>query len=494
MTHAGLVGAIFVICDGTHLVWRDISASIHAINGGLGDYHVVGILLMMRRAVALLSGDGVTGLLARGSVVSFLIQGIGAILIFLSEILLARVLGAEGYGLFATVAAWLQILVVLVLLGSNHLLLRFVPVYVASSEWGLLRGLISYCMRFSLALGGGLVLTSWFSLVTAGTMLSDETRSAFGIGLTVLPLAALSLQRQAVLRGLHRISSALVPEFVIRPVALMAMVAMTVWVANSGVSAAGALFLNGIALMIAFLIGWHWQQRALPCAAKTAKQDVRRHQWLKIAVPMFLVSGMQLLIVRLDIVFLSILTGHFEAGRYAAASRVADIIVFALASANVVVAPLIAGLHARGEIAALQAMLTSLAKGVLFLTIPLVGVIVLLGEEILGLFGQDYVVGYTALLILTFGQVVNALSGPVDFVMSMTGHQKKMLQILAGATLLHTFLGLLLIPAFGLIGAAAATACTTVYWNLAMRRSMIRKLGVDGSIWVLLRGRARAPQ
>lgn len=269
----------------------------------------------------------------------------------------------------------------------------------------------------------------------------------------------------------------------------MALVVILAVLVDIVMSAATVLAVNGVAVLAAFALGRLLQQRAMPPAARQSAPEERRAEWIRIGVPLFLITGIQLLIVRLDIILLGAMAGHEAAGYYAPASRVADLLVFALASANVIVGPLIAGLHARNDVAGLQKILATLAKGVLLFTIPLVLFITFFGSEILGFFGDEYRAAYVPLLILTCGQVVNAVSGPVDFVMAMTGPQVRMLQILVFSAVLNVALNLILIPPFGLAGAASATASTTVFWNLAMRRAVMRRLGVDASVLVLLRRR-----
>lgn len=442
---------------------------------------------LIGRVVARFGGESTTRQLARGTVMSLFIQATGAGLIFFSEILAARVLGAGSYGLFATVMAWLQVLATLALLGSNHLLLRLVPTYVATQNWPLLRGLLRYCSRITLSFGLAIFLAGVVLLTMLGDYVAAETRRAFILGLAAVPVAALSLQRQAVLRGLHHVAAALSPELVVRPVLLMLTLAGVAWGFGITMSAPVGLAMNGAALIAAFLFGRYWLSQVVPAQICTVVPAAKPGEWLRIAGPLFLISGMQLLMVRLDIMLLGVLAGHEDAGRYAAASRISDLIVFALASANVVIAPLIAGLHARNDIAGMQAMLISLAKGVTLLTIPLVAVIVLFGKSLLEVFGHGYDAVYLPLLILICGQIVNALSGPVDFVMSMTGQQVNMLKILGVAAGLNAMLNLLLIPQFGPVGAAVATAGTTVFWNLAMCRAVRQKLGIDASVLVLLR-------
>jgi O-antigen/teichoic acid export membrane protein len=235
----------------------------------------------------------------------------------------------------------------------------------------------------------------------------------------------------------------------------------------------------------------YWQRRAIPVEVASAIPAKRSYEWLTIAIPLFLIASMQMLIVRMDIILLGAIDGREQAGIYAAASRVADLVVFALAAANAIVAPMISGFHARDDMSGLQHVMKLLAKGVLAFTVPLVILVVIYGHDILGIFGDGYQIGYAPLLILVCGQLVNALSGPVDFLMYMTGHQKQSLRILVLATVLNLMLNLVLIPFYGLVGAAIATATTTMFWNHLMRRFVRSNLGIEASVLVLFRSGLR---
>lgn len=445
---------------------------------------------MMQRLMRLLQGNAPAQQLARGSLISFLLQAAGAGLIFLSELVLARALNTQGYGLYATAVAWLQVLTLVALLGSNNLLLRFIPAYVATKQWSLLHGLLRQCGRGAILIGVFIFFAAVLILSILSERLSSDIRWAFLIGIAALPLYALSLQRQAILRGLHYVASALSPEYIIRPLALIVFVAGLVWGLGISLSATGVLALNGVAIMLAFLIGWYWQRRAMPAEISSAPVATSTSEWLGISIPLFLIATLQLLIVRMDIILLSAIAGHEQAGVYAAASKISELIVFALAAANVVVAPIVAGLYARGDMDGLQNVMARLAVGVLALTVPLVLFVVFTGHAVLGMFGTEYQRGYVPLLILACGQIVNALSGPVDFIMYMTGHQKQALKIFALVTVVNLALNLLLIPSYGLEGAAIATASSVIIWNLLMRYYVRTRLGIEASVLVLFRGAA----
>ncbi len=424
--------------------------------------------------------------LMRGALISFILQAIGAGLIFFSEVLVARVLGVPAYGVFATIMAWLQVLIPVAMLGTNYLLLRMVPVYVENTGWPQLRGMLRWCLGVGL-LGSSIIYAiMFFAAVMPRGILDAEIKTALMLGMLALPLYVLSLQRQAILRGLHRVAHALSPEYVIRPLILIILVALFAWGAGHSLSPDEVLGLNVIAAAAAFLVGWFWQHQARPDGIKGAVAVFHNREWFSIAIPLFLVALMQLLIVRMDIILLGALLGREQAGIYAAASRVADLVVFGLAAANVVVAPIIASLYTKNDIPGLQRMLTALAKGVSLFTGMIVILLLVAGQWILQLFGGEFVTAFVPMLILGAAQMMNALLGPVDFMLAMTGHQKQSLRIFFIATILNIALHLSLIPLYGMIGAAAATFITLIFWKLFMLIFIRRTIGVEASILAIL--------
>jgi O-antigen/teichoic acid export membrane protein len=150
-----------------------------------------------------------------------------------------------------------------------------------------------------------------------------------------------------------------------------------------------------------------------------------------------------------------------ETGLYAAGSRIATLITFGINSVNSVLAPTIAALYAKNHKAELQKTLTFAARGVLAYTVPVVLVLLFWGKPILQLFGYEFGAAYPVLLILAIGQVIIAACGSVGFLMTMTGHQRQALQVIAGSAVATIILNLCLIPLFGLLGAAVATVIAT---------------------------------
>jgi O-antigen/teichoic acid export membrane protein len=149
-------------------------------------------------------------------------------------------------------------------------------------------------------------------------------------------------------------------------------------------------------------------------------------------------------------------------------------------------------LFVRGDLAALQFVVTRTALwtlvGGLCVALPLM----LLADPVLSWFGADFTQGATAIRILLVGQTVAAGFGPQLFLMTMTANEPWAARLIAGGTLVNVIGGLLLIEIFGLTGAATATAVALIVWNAAMAVFVRRRLGLVPGVLALLSRRPAA--
>ncbi|HDM75831.1 MAG TPA: flippase, partial [Deltaproteobacteria bacterium] len=127
------------------------------------------------------------------------------------------------------------------------------------------------------------------------------------------------------------------------------------------------------------------------------------------------------------------------------------------------------------------------AKGVFLTVVPVAVIIVLFGKTILGLFGPGFIIAYVPLVILLTGQVLNALTGLVGSLMTMTGYERQTAWIIGTGAGTNIALNAVLIPLLGIIGASIATASTTVLWNVAMLIFVRRRLGINPTIFSIKR-------
>jgi O-antigen/teichoic acid export membrane protein len=419
---------------------------------------------------------------AKGVFHVFIVQSGGAVLLLISEIVLARLLGVEQFGLYAKITVWVFVFFLLGTLGFNHVLLRYVPVYIAHQSWGELRGLLSrstwWTALASVLLAGVAFAIVWF-WEKPGTM----TVAALAVALLGLPLQALAALRQAVLRGLQQNVRALFPEQIIRPLVLLFLLGLITWSAVSPLIAVKALACNLVAVVIAFVVGSWWQHRYLPAEVWDSMPVRHDREWLDAALPLLGIVGLGLVASgRIDIILIGALRGgDIEAGMYAAANRLAEVILFVIAIVNIVVVPMIAHLHSTKEHDELQRLVSLAVKLMLCSALPLGISLSIFGKELLVLFGPDFAAGYSALLLLTAAQMIPVFWGPVLFLLTMTGYQREALKITLFAVGIKLIMALLLIPRFGMTGAAGATLAGVLVSNMLMRRVARVRLGIDSS-------------
>jgi O-antigen/teichoic acid export membrane protein len=117
-------------------------------------------------------------------------------------------------------------------------------------------------------------------------------------------------------------------------------------------------------------------------------------------------------------------------------------------------------------------------------------VVLALGRPMLGLFGEGFQSGYPLLFLLVVGVVARASVGPCESLLTMSGHQNSCALVFAATLALNIVLNVLLLPTFGLWGAAMATAFAMIFEAAGLSFTVWRKLGIVMTIFIPARSAA----
>jgi O-antigen/teichoic acid export membrane protein len=399
------------------------------------------------------------------------------------RVLLARMLGVEAYGSFAYALAWANgVLLVLTVYGLHIASSRFVPSYRARGEWQLLRGFLRFSRRLSVGLSAGLGAV----VLGAALLLRDRiTQDLFGALLLVallLPFNALLQITGRTLLALKQVFWGQAPMALLRPLVIIGVVLIAFPVLGQQRTATSAMayYLGATALL--YLVSAGVMRRSLPPEVVAAEPSSDRRTWLGVSGHLTMNALFTTLCNRVDILLLGIILGTTEAGIYEAAVSLVLLVNLGLHAVNSIVAPTIADLYARGEIAKLQRIVTLSAYGIFAYMVPSILVLVFFGERILGLFGPEFTKVHLALVVLAMGAMVNSMVGSVGFILTMTGHEKDVSYVLAFSTAASLVLNLVLIHTWGIMGAAVASSATTILWNLLLYWRAKVRTGIDASV------------
>jgi O-antigen/teichoic acid export membrane protein len=411
----------------------------------------------------------------QGTIASLVVRIAGVGVMLVCQMVLARWLGAGQYGELALVISWVTTLGILAKGGWELASTRFVAEYAAAEQWSLLAGFRQARNRAVLWTCAVMSALSATALVLFHQQLSPNFAAACWIMLPLLPVIALADVFAADLRARQEIVWATAPLAILRPLSVIVLV-VTIghWMSLDAVAAA-AVWL--IASLVVLLASW-WKAETLLHRQATL---VAPHSSLNSSTirPLAWIAGCHVIFGQADLLIVGLMCHAEDAGVYSAAARISSVVAMGLLVVNTVGSSLIAEEFALARRAELQRIATSMARGSLVLTVLAALGALVLGPWLLASFGDGFQNAYPSLAVLVIGQVVNSLCGSVGQLLAMTGHQRTSARVLGAFAAIQIVLCLVMIPIWGLFGAAVATTVARIGWNLLLVFYVRRELGIN---------------
>ncbi len=398
---------------------------------------------------------------------------------FFVTLSLAHLLGASGVGIYAYAFAWASVLAVPSALGLTPLVIRHVAAYRAQGEWGLLRGLLArvnhaVLLSSALLVSGGAVA----SLVVNGAR--REFLYPVLVSLLLIPIVALTSIRQATMQGLGRVVLGRTPETLVAPALFLVLIGST-WILAVDLSATWAVALQVTAALVALVIGVVLLRRVLPRRVAAERSEYDMKAWVRSAIPLLLFALVQALNVQIEVILLGALDSAASAGLFSVAARIAGLVAFVMVAVGYPLSPMIARLHAEGQTALLERTVRRAATTVFLASVPIALGVVVLARPLLGLFGAEFEVAELALILIVVAQLAFAATGFAGTVLAMTGHESWLIRGVAAGAVLNAGLNALLIPPFGLNGAAVASTIASTTMSVCLAYFARRRAGVPAT-------------
>ncbi len=385
----------------------------------------------------------------------------GAGLAFVSHVLFARWLGVASYGTYVFALSWLSILFILIQAGLNLSMVRFIAEYRAQGNRAAMTAVVGFSNRVVLILGACIMAIGWAAVTWILPQTAEEMRGTLYGALALTVVMALIQQRTAVLQGLERVVQSTLVFEIARPLALLAAVFTLAQIATLDAALVMAVNL-GVSLGVLIVLMAYARSSILAEPATDDRTAPSWRDWLKVSLPYVAVTGLTILLTQMDILMIGHILGTEQAGLYATAAKVALLAIFPVIAVRARFGPMAAKLFAEGKTAELQsrmnvATLLSVAACAAMLAVILPG-----RSLILGLFGPDFLPGGEVVVILTLAYLAYSLMGAVEMFF-LVGPFERMNALVSALTLgINLILNLILIPRFGIEGAAVATGAAMV--------------------------------
>ena len=400
---------------------------------------------------------------------------------FLGVVLLTHALSPRGYGAYVYALAWSTVLGTPAVLGLPALVVRHVAASHSRGQFDLARGLIRWSYRWVLLASLVVVLVGPLGLIAIGRG-QPEVQRAYVVGLALIPLVALTNLSEAVMRGLRHVVQGRIAVTTVQPLALVLLLLAARPVAGEHLGAGAAMGLTAAAAAVALAVSLVLTARAIPETISGAEPRDESRTWFRSARPLLLQSVAAGVYAQTSLIMVGALTDVSGSGVFNTALRWATFVGFLQAVVNFPMAPAMARLHATDDRPRLQRLIARSARTVTFSAIPVAAGLIVFRTPALRVFGDSFVTGGTALGILVAGELVNVMSGSVTFALAMTGHEQTLGRATLGAVIAGLGLGLLLIPPFGVNGAAVARAASTAGLSVVLVWRFWRLEGICSAV------------
>lgn len=431
-----------------------------------------------------LSSADATRVQIRGSTVLLAGQVFALVANLGTQVLLVRYLSKSDYGVLAYGLSIVSIVETISALGLRRSVSQFVPIYEERGDPARAAGLLVFSFATVLTVGLALTLVViGLRGVIAGSVIGHGSAATLlAILIALAPLHAMEYLLDAVFSVFARPKAILARKYVYAPVmrlvvvGLLALSGRGVTFVAAGYVAAGVLGIVVYAALLAGVLRAHGLLDLI--RARRLRFPVR--EALSYSLPLVTNDLSGVLLVAAGTVLLAAMRNASEVAELRAVLPVAMTLGYVLATFGVLFAPLASRLRARGDALELNRIYWQTAAWTGLFSFPVFLLGGLFARPLtLFLFGARYAGAASVLAVLVVGSFVSALAGPNGMLLAVHGEVRYVVATNVAAVAVNIALSVVLISAYGALGAALASSAAFVLLNVASQIGIARRTRVS---------------
>ncbi len=405
--------------------------------------------------------------IVKGGVSAFSTRLVGMAFSYVFTFLISRMYGAAGNGLYNLTQSLMTFTASITKLGSDTLMTRYGAQYNAQKKFGWIKDLYNKSLMVSVPLAIlfslALYFLAPFIAVKVFQKQDEDLIRAFRIAtLALLPVTIFNISNGG-LRGLKKIRVYTMLQNVSNFFFGCIIISVLYFVTDDKV----VPVITYVAFVtIGGILSGYFFLKYSNYSSTPVEQGLEFNEKFLIGISLFVASLASLIRGYADTFILGRYASIEDVGIYRNAFKVATITRIALTAFLVPAAPKFAELFSQGKMKELGESAQFATKIIFWCSAPILAGVILLAPFIMGIFGKEFLAGTEALIILSIGQFINAATGPVSNILMMTGRQKLNRNLMVATTVLAIVLDLLIIPRYGIIGAACVNTLGIIIMNL----------------------------
>lgn len=395
-------------------------------------------------------------------------------------VIIGRYYGPEVHGYLRALTVLVTSVIILANFGLKDAMLRLIPEYREKdnirTSWNIYKKGVSFLFLFSLIAG---IIVYWITPWFSEYFKVPEIKSILGLSAFFIFPLMLNEFNVFTLRALFKIKKANYVSLLVVAFRLLVLIIVTLWFYNKFAPLyLYLLIMCGFAGLISTaMIVKHLY---LPSRKFTATVKIANKELLFLSFPMLLTYASFLINDKADSLMILRLLGEDGAtqlGIYGVCLNLANLGRMGMQAMNVTIQPKLSQMYHSGRVHEIKNVTSKASKTFALLNIPVTLVLTIGGALLLSIYGKAYMPGASALAVLAIGQMFNTFAGPTAQLLNVSGHHKEFMLIAFFGAMVNIILNIFMIPAYGIMGAATASAISMITWNFVATYYIYKKFG-----------------
>jgi len=394
---------------------------------------------------------------------------------FVAKLLIARYLGPTDYGAVSIGLKLMTATSIFVLVGLDSGVGRYLPRRDDPADRrGVLKSALEIALPVGLLAGVGLFLSA--DLIAVRVFHDPAVAPVIRVFSVVLPFAVVFRMAIGGVQGMQQSVPKVLIQNLTLPVSRFLLVAVVLLYGLGTVAAAWAY---GVAYVFAGLLGAYYLVRYTPLFADAPATSMHR-ELVAFSAPLMITAAMLQVLSHIDTFFLGYFASTTVVGVYNVVYPLAQLLTVVLSAFGFMVMPVISSLDAGDSVGEMRRTYQLSSKWILLATLPVFLVVVLFPEMVIRVtFGAEYDGGALALSVLAVGFFTHAVVGPNGNTLTSVGRTRLIMYDNIAVAATNVTLNLLLIPEYGLLGAAVATSVSYGLLNALYTYQLYGETGIQ---------------
>lgn len=401
-----------------------------------------------------------------GAFLVFVGMILGKILGYAYTIIVAR-LGPEPYGLLQVGYSLVSFLITFSLLGFHNGIARFVPYYLARNDKARVKGAIFSALKICIPLSLILATAIFFLSKPIAVIFfhNEKLVPIFRIFCFMLPLTTVGTLFLYTFTAFQKVKYDILNREIIERVARLIFTLLFLAIGLGVFGASLAYIISAfIVVIVSFFI---LEKKIFPIIKTKIKTKYYTKEIFKYSIPLVFGAFLLFIIGWIDTLMLGFFKTVSDVGIYNVAQPTATLILIVPSALTILFLPIITQFYSKRKNEEIKKVYKTVSRWVFFINLPILLIIMFFSPQIINLlFGQEYASAGIPLAILIVGYLFYSLAYTSAGILNMAKKSNLLFFTTLIFATLHVILNLLLIPKYGINGAAISSTLSFILGSI----------------------------